>query len=343
MIDLRSDTITIPTKNMLQTILEAPLGDSGRWDAVRKGEDPTVNKAEKMAASLVGKEDAALCVSGTMGNLSALLTFCSPGNTVLVDKQQHLYRKEKGAFDSRLGQLTAMFYEADENGLPVVEDIERKLKENPIALICIENTNNNRGGICLPLERMKQIYKMAHSYHVPVYMDGARIFNAALALNVPVVSLAQYVDALMFCVSKGLGAPVGSFVCGTKEFIYRLKGTIRLLGGSMRQAGVIAAPAIYAMENNISSLKKDNDHAKYFTDALKQLKHIQFAKVQSNIVMLSSDHVNAEELVKALALEGIKAGTADETRVRLVFHRDISEKDVDMAIDAFLALDKKLS
>lgn len=172
MIDLRSDTVTLPTKEMLQTILESPLGDSGRWDASRKGEDPTVNEAEKLAASLVGKEDAALCVSGTMGNLSSLLAFCAPGDVVLIDKQQHLYRKEKGAFNSRIGKLLPVFYEADENGLPVVKDIEKKLRENLISLICIENTNNNRGGICIPIKRMKDIYETAHTYHVPVYMDG---------------------------------------------------------------------------------------------------------------------------------------------------------------------------
>lgn len=343
MIDLRSDTVTLPTKEMLQTILESPLGDSGRWDASRKGEDPTVNEAEKLAASLVGKEDAALCVSGTMGNLSSLLTFCSPGDVALIDKQQHLYRKEKGAFNPRFGRLSAIFYDADENGLPVVKDIEKKLKENLISLVCIENTNNNRGGICIPAERMKEIYETAHSCHVPVYMDGARLFNAAIALHVPAVELAQYTDALMFCVSKGLGAPIGSFVCGSKEFIYKLKDVVKTLGGSMRQAGVIAAPAIYAMKNNISSLKVDHDHAKRFTTALTNLKHIHIAKVQTNIVMLSSDCMDSTELVQAFAGEGVKAGAADETRVRLVFNRNISDKDVAFVINALLAVDAKLS
>ena len=171
-----------------------------------------------MAASLVGKEDAALCVSGTMGNLSSLLAFCAPGDVVLIDKQQYLYRKEKGAFNSRFGELSSVFYEADENGLPVVKDIEKKLRENLISLVCIENTNNNRG-ICIPIKRMKDIYETVHTYHVPVYMDGAGLFNAAIALNIAASELAQYTDALMSCVSKGLGAPIGSFVYGTKEYI----------------------------------------------------------------------------------------------------------------------------
>lgn len=342
-IDLRSDTLTLPTTDMLQTIFTSQFGDSGRWNAERRGEDPTVNKLEDMAAKITGKEASAFCNSGTMGNTAALLTHCRSADLVLVDAQQHLYRTEKGAFSPRLGQLRALTYQASKDGYPDLNDIDKLLKNNPVKLVCIENTHNNRGGLCLPISIMKEVYEIAHKHNVQVHLDGARIFNAAIALQTDVKELAQYADSVMFCVSKGLGAPVGSLVCGTSRFIYELRETRRLLGGDMRQSGILAAPAIYALQNNIIALSKDNAHASALTSHLQHLRNIHCPEhVDSNIVMLSVQTGRTEELQRRLEEHRIIGGIVDNTRVRLVFHQEISDADIQQLITELQLIDKEM-
>ena len=344
MIDLRSDTLTLPTPPMLQTIESARFGDSGRWNAERRGEDPTMNELEDLAAEMMGKEAAVFCNSGTMGNLTALLTCCRPGDTVLIDERQHLYRTEKGAFSPRLGQLQAVTYKADEDGNPDVADIMRQLENKSVKLVCVENSHNNRGGQCMPLPVMKEIYQLAQGRGVHVHLDGARIFNAALTLGVTAREIAQHSDSVMFCVSKGLGAPVGSLVCGAKDFIYQLRETRRLLGGDMRQSGVLAAPALYALKHNIARLAEDNAHAAQLVRELQNLSVIQLpAHVQTNIVMLTVPSGRADELKERLSAHGIVGGAVDESRVRLVFHQEISDADTRAVIDRLRLIDAEMS
>lgn len=344
MIDLRSDTLTLPTAEMLRSVEGARLGDSGRWNAERRGEDPSVNELEDLAAEMMGKEAAAFCNSGTMGNAAALLTHCRPGDSVLVDERQHLYRTEKGAFSPRLGQLKALTYKADEAGNPDAADIARLLEEQPIKLVCVENSHNNRGGQCMPLSIMKDVYEAACRHGAGVHLDGARIFNAALAMGVGAQEIAQYSDSVMFCVSKGLGAPVGSLVCGTKEFIYELRETRRLLGGDMRQAGVLAAPALYALRSHIDRLREDNGRAAHLTGRLQGLRSVRCPeRVDTNIVMLSVPSGRAEELQLRLRDHGIVAGAVDESRVRLVFHQEISDADTQAVIAALQRIDAEMS
>lgn len=334
MIDLRSDTLTLPDRPMLETILSAPLGDDGRLDEEGRGEDATVNKLEDMAASLTGKEAALFCASGTMGNQAALLTWCRPGDTVLVDELQHLDRSEKTAFEPHLGQMEKAFYKFDADGMPDPADMERTLREKPVKLICVENSHNYTGGTCITPERMAAVRRLADKYGVPVHMDGARVFNAAAYLGVSVKELGQYADTLMFCVSKGLGAPVGSLLCGPKDFIGKAKDTRKLLGGAMRQAGVVAAPAIYALEHNIERLREDNENAAYCASLLTGLKKTLVQKnVQTNIMMLDVKDagVTPREFCERAREKGLLIRPIINTSVRLVFYKGITRRDAERA------------
>ena len=213
MVDLRSDTISMPTREMLETILEAKLGDDGRTDSKGRGEDLAVNELEDLAAEMTGKEAAVLFPSGTQGNTSAILAYCRPGQKVMVDEMQHIYLSEKVVFAPSIGQLEPVTYKLDQDNLPDLDDMRRILESQEIALLCIENTHNFSGGTCVPLERMKAIHELAKEFGVPVHMDGARMFNAVVALGVEAREMCKYVDSVMFCISKGLGAPIGSLVC----------------------------------------------------------------------------------------------------------------------------------
>ncbi len=334
MIDLRSDTLTLPDAAMLQSILTAPLGDDGRLNAEGRGEDATVNLLEDRAAALTGKEAALLCCSGTMGNQAALLTYCRPGDCALIDELQHLDRSEKTGFDPRFGQLKKVTYRADASGMPDLADMEEKLKNNPVKVICIENTHNYLGGTCIDLKRMAEIRALADRYSVPVHMDGARAFNAAAWLGVSIAELAQYVDSLMFCVSKGLGAPVGSLLCGTRDFIRAAKDTRKLMGGAMRQAGIIAAPALYALEHNVERLKEDNENSRLCASLLADMKKLKAQKnVQTNIMMVDTagSGITPQELCGRAKERGLLIRPIIGSFVRLVFYKGITR---DMAVEA---------
>lgn len=345
MVDLRSDTLTLPDRAMLEVILSAKLGDDGRTNSEGRGEDATINALEDLAAKLTGKEEGMLCCSGTMGNTCAILTYCRPGDKVLVDHNQHIYRSEKMVFDPRFGQLTPVFYELGEHHTPVLEDVKRLLGENDIKLMCVENTHNFSGGACTSLKELEAIRKVCEEHHVPVHMDGARLFNAAIAMGVKASEIAQYVDSVMFCISKGLGAPVGSVVCSTHAFIKEARQTRKLLGGTMRQAGVIAAPGIYALEHNIERLKEDHDNAHYVYEHTKDLKKTKVQQdVQSNIVMIFTDEtgLTAQEYCDRLKEKGVHIRPVQEGQVRLVFYKGITHEDTVKATEAIRALDAEL-
>lgn len=342
MVDLRSDTISMPTREMLETILSASLGDDGRTGTRGRGEDQAVNQLEDMAAAITGKEAAVLFPSGTQGNTAAVMAYCNPGDRVMVDVMQHIYLSEKVLFDPAVGQMEAVPYRLDLNDLPDLSDMERILKEGGIALVCVENTHNFTGGTCVPAERMKAVYELAHSYGVPVHMDGARMFNAVVALDTTAKELCQYVDSVMFCISKGLGAPVGSLVCGGEEFTRRVREKRKLLGGAMRQAGIIAAPGIYALEHNIERLKEDHDHAAYAAEQIRGLHNTKIAgTVDSNIIVLDVHALGltpAEYCEKAKE-KGLLIKPVLSDKVRLVFYMDIDREKTEEAVRIIRELD----
>lgn len=346
MIDLRSDTISMPEPDMLNEILTARLGDDGRADDFGRGEDPTVNELEDLAARLTGKQAAVLFPSGTQGNTAAILSRCRPGDRVMADELQHIYLSEKVVFDPSIGQLIPVTYKLDENNLPDVQDIEGKIREEDIKLICVENTHNFTGGTCVYPERLEAIYKLARKYGVPVHMDGARLFNAAAALHTPAEEICRYTDSVMFCISKGLGAPIGSLVCGSREFMREVREKRKLLGGAMRQAGVIAAPGIYALNHNVKRLAEDNENAKFAAHSLKGLCKTGVQEcVMSNIVMLnvSQTGLSPKEYCKRAEDKGLLIRPVLEDKVRLVFYKDIDRKGTIEAAAIIRELDGELS
>lgn len=343
MIDLRSDTLTMPDEEMLKSILSAPLGDDGRLGPDGRGEDATINRLEDMAAEITGKEAALLCCSGTMGNQVALMTWCNPGDKVIIDELQHLYRSEKTAFDERFTRLRPVFYHLDKDCMPDPEELEPLMKEGA-SLLCVENTHNFTGGTCTTPERMAEIRTLADRWHVPVHMDGARLFNAAAFLGVPVKELCQYADSVMFCVSKGLAAPVGSLLCGSREFIRKAKGVRKLLGGALRQGGIIAAPAIYALEHNVDRLKEDNENAAICAAHMAGLKNIHLQDhVQTNILMLDLKDaaLSPEAFCERAKEEGLLIRPILDTSVRLVFYKGITREDVVKAAEIVCRLDEE--
>lgn len=345
MIDLRSDTISMPSREMLEEILTAPLGDDGRADAEGRGEDATANRLEDMAAALTGKESAVLFPSGTMGNTAAILTVCRPGDRVLVDEQQHIYLSEKTAFDPRFGKLIPVTYRFDETHAPDLSDLERCFKEGGIRLLCVENTHNFTGGTCLPPERLKAVCELAHSFGAHVHMDGARLFNASVALNVPAGELCRHVDSVMFCISKGLGAPVGSLVCGSREFMKQIRETRKMLGGTMRQAGVIAAPGIYALNHNIIRLKEDHANCRAAAERLKNLKRAKMQdRIDSNILVLdvTAFPMTPAQFCEEAKKRGLLIKPVLKGKVRLVFYMGVDREQSLQAADILLSMDREL-
>lgn len=328
---------------MLNTIPAAPLGDAGRLDDTFRGGDPTVNQLEDYAAALLGKEAAAFLCSGTMGNSAALLTWLKPGEKALIDKENHTYRTEQFVFEQRFGQVLPVFYDTDKKGLPLLESVEYQLDHEDVKLLQLESTHNAHGGVCIPLDLHQNLYDAAHRRGIRVHLDGARLFNAAAALRVPVSEIAKYTDSVMFCVSKGLGAPFGSIVCGEKHFIDNLRITQKRLGGGMRQAGIMAAPALYALQNLTDRLIEDHTHAKQTADGLTGLHHVRpQEKIETNIVMLDVLNMEAGSYCELLRQRGILAGEVTHNRIRLVFYRGITDRDVDETIAIIRKLDKEL-
>ncbi len=245
-IDLRSDTVTLPSPAMREAMYHAEVGDDVY------GEDPTINRLQELAAERTGKEAALFVPTGTMGNTVSVLAHAGRGEAVIIGDQSHIYHYEVGGA-STLGGSPMYVIPTDENGMLDLHKIETGISDGsdehsaPTALLCIENTHNRCGGMVLDLAQLEALTSLAHTHNIKVHMDGARIFNAATALGVPVSSVAQKVDSMMFCLSKGLSAPVGSMVVGSREFIYKAHRMRKLLGGGMRQAGVIAAAGIVAL------------------------------------------------------------------------------------------------
>jgi len=334
-IDLRSDTVTLPTEEMLEAIRHAELGD----DVFR--EDPTVNRLEEMAAAKMGKEAALLVTSGTQANLVSLMSNTRRGELVILEAESHMYWYEVGGISAVAGLLPWPL--KSQQGALDPLDVEAAIRPRNIhfpepALICVENTHNRHGGTVITPNQIRAISEVAWAHGLRVYMDGARIFNAAVALKVDVKEFTKHVDNLMFCLSKGLSCPVGSVVVGTREFIDKARKFRKVLGGGMRQAGVIAAPGIIALEKMIDRLEEDHRNAKRLAEGLAKIEGISvnLECVQTNMVLFDIIGLGvADELfISKLKENGVLALTNAKNKVRMVTHRGIEREHIERAIIA---------
>ena len=337
MIDLRSDTLTKPSLEMKQAMYHAKLGDDGRSGSTGRSEDPTVRKLEDLAANLTRHEAALFCNSGTMANYIAVLTHgLQRGDKILTDRLSHIYRSEKALFTNNLVGIEPRFYPLDKDGAPDIKTIENHLIDKDIDLITIENTHNSNGGTCISVEHMKNLSDLAKDYEVPLHLDGARIFNAAVYFDINVDQLTSPADSVMFCLSKGLGAPIGSMLCGTHDFIQEARKMRKILGGSLRQAGVIAAAGIVALEEGFERLKTDHEITTYLAKEInnKYLK-VNLRTVQTNIINadVSASSNSAFQIKKELEQSGLKLNAISETKIRLVIHKDISKAEISEAAE----------
>lgn len=336
-VDLRSDTLTVPTEAMRAVMRMAEVGDDGRVDAAGRGGDPTVNRLEDCAADLLGKEAALFCPSGTMANLVALATWCERGDAAALEPDLHVFRTEKSPFMDKFLGIRPVYYERDAQGMPEVTAFAAACAAPGVKLACVENSHNFGGGICVALARQQALAAAARKAAVPVHMDGARLFNAAVALGVDAASLATCADSVMFCLSKGLGAPFGSVLCGSHDFIARARQTRKLLGGGMRQAGIMAAAGLVALETGIDRLVEDHENAHRLGAALAAYGEFALTPVQSNIVMLdiSASGRTSEWFEQKLAPLGLLAKGMGKDHLRFTTYRGVERQHIDRAIGAF--------
>lgn len=333
-IDLRSDTVTLPSEAMRDAICRAELGD----DVF--GEDPTVNLLEQMAAERVGKEAGLLVPSGTMGNLASILTHCRRGDEAILGDRCHTFLYEAGGI-SALGGIHPHTVRNQPDGTLRLEDIEGAIRPGNVhfprtRLICLENTHNRCSGAALTVEYTAQVGGLARDHGLAVHLDGARLFNAAVALNVDARELTRHVDSLSVCLSKGLAAPVGSVICGSKAFIAEARRTRKVLGGGMRQAGIIAAAGIVALDTMIDRICEDHANAARLAQGIAGIEglSIDLARVQTNIVYFDvvREGTGAEALVGKLANRGVKILSVGPMRLRAVTHYGITAQDIDRVI-----------
>ncbi|TET51775.1 MAG: low-specificity L-threonine aldolase [Anaerolineales bacterium] len=334
-IDLRSDTVTLPTPAMREAMYKAELGD----DVF--GEDPTVNRLQEMAAERMGKEAALLLVSGTMANLVSLLTHCGRGDEVIVGDASHTMLYEQGGM-AALGGIVPWPIPNQPDGTLRLDDIAGAIRADNVhvprtRLICLENTHNIRGGTPLSAAYTSQVAELAHERGLRVHLDGARIFNAAAALGVHALELVKDVDSVMFCLSKGLCAPVGSVLCGSADFIAEARRSRKVVGGGMRQAGVLAACGIVALEQIVGRLGEDHARAKRLAEALAEIPGVEVAPVSTNIIFFSLTGPKAKptkEVERGLAERGVLIIGGLGGRFRAVTHYWVDDDGIDQAIKA---------
>ncbi len=334
-LEFRSDTFTKPTPAMRRAMAEAEVGDD------QYGEDPTVNKLEKRAAESIGKEAGLYVASGMMGNLCGVLSQTQRGDEVILGDLAHIYQNEMDAAFVLGGIVPRLVPNRD--GLPSLDDLRTAVRPQGMhartALICIENSHNNCGGTVITAAQTNAIGAFARERGLRVHLDGARIFNAAAALGVDAKTLTQGVDTVQFCFSKGLAAPVGSIVCGDAETIAKARRVRKLLGGAMRQAGVIAAAALVALEEMRDRLVEDHRNAKALAEGLAQIEGVKIdaAKVVTNIVSfeIESTSMDVGAFQKACAERGLRFSRylGNSPRLRAVTHNDVTKADVDAALE----------
>ena len=332
-INLRSDTSTLPTPEMIEYMSKAPLGDDTYDD------DPTVKRLEKTAADIMGMEDAIFVISGTMGNLIALMVHAAPGDEVILDKHSHIYAYEGGGLANIAGLMPNPIESI--NGIMNPKDVETAVKRNDIhfpktKLLCLENSHNLSGGCVLPLDKHRELCRTARKHGLSIHLDGARIFNASIAAGVKPSQYTESVDSIMFCLSKGLSCPLGSILAGSKEFIKEADRVRKRLGGGMRQAGVIAAAGIIALDSMIDRLEEDHKLAGKLAEELNNIPGISvnMSSVQTNMVV--ADHEKAglttDEMIRLLKEAGLLASSRPPYKIRLVVHRHHTEDVIEEAV-----------
>lgn len=334
-VDLRSDTVTWPTPEMREAMYRAEVGDDVY------GEDPTVNRLEAMAAERMGKEAALFVVSGTMGNLVALLTHCGRGDEVILGSASHTFLFEQGGM-AVLGGIVPHTVPNQPDGTMRLEDIVAAIRGDNVhfprsRLVCLENTHNVCNGTPLTVEYTAQVAGLAHDHGLRVHVDGARVFNAAAALGVEVRELVRDVDSVQICLSKGLCAPVGSLVCGSAGFIAEARRARKVVGGGMRQAGILAAAGIVALELIAPRMGEDHARAKRLAEGLAEIPGVEVAPVRTNILYFGlAEHVSMvpDEVVAGLAERGVQVLGRVGGRFRAVTHYWISDEDIERAIGA---------
>ncbi len=337
-VDLRSDTVSHPTPAMREAMARAEVGD----DVL--GEDPTVNRLEAMAAEKMGKQAGLFVPSGTMGNLAAVLAHCQRGEEAIMGNLGHTYLFEAGGI-SALGGVFANTLPNQPDGTLDLDEVRGAIRGRDIhqpvtRLLILENTHNRCGGVVLPTAYMQAAGELMHSKGLKLHLDGARVFNAAAALGVKAADLAAPADSVTFCLSKGLCAPVGSVLCGSAEFIASARRIRKQLGGGMRQAGVLAAAGIVALEQMVERLPQDHARAKRLADGLAGIAGIAFplGKPQSNMVFVQLNpnvSLSASEVATRLASHGIKVGVTGPRMFRMVLHYWVEDSGIDRTLEAF--------
>lgn len=330
-IDLRSDTVTQPSDDMRQVMSHASVGDDVY------GEDPTVNRLEAELAALLGKEAGLFVPSGTMSNLLGVMAHCQRGEAALVGDHAHIYRYEAGG-SAVLGSVVLQAVPMQADGILPLADLKGALAPNDAhfaqaRLLCLENTHN---GAALPLAYLQEVSQWAHQQGLMVHLDGARLFNAAVACQVPAREIAQYADSVSVCLSKGLGAPVGSVLVGPAALIGRARRLRKMVGGGMRQGGMLAAAGLFALERNVAGLADDHHHAARLAEGLGALPGIEVTSVQTNMLFLHIEGRDTAEVSAFMRERGILA--SGYGLLRLVTHLQISDDDVEEVIDAFKEL-----
>ncbi len=334
-VDLRSDTVTHPTPEMREAMAEAEVGDDVYMD------DPTVNKLQQKAAEMLGKEDSLFVPSGTMGNLLALLVHCQRADEVIVGDKSHIYLNEVGGM-AALGGVHPRPVENQPDGTLALEDIRAAVQSEDVhhtitRLICIENTQNVCGGVPLSVEYTQAVGSIARANKLAFHIDGARIFNAATALKVHVRELVEPADSVMFCLSKGLVAPVGSMLVGNKKFIARARHLRKMLGGGMRQVGILAAAGLISLERMSGRLEQDHARARKLLDGLKQVNGLvlDVPAIQTNMVyfdLAEGVRLTVEQITDEMKKRGILVDAAGQRRFRLVTHYWVDDAGVEKTI-----------
>jgi threonine aldolase len=337
--DFRSDTVTLPTSTMMDAIAIAPLGDSAR------GDDPTVARLEQLGRELTGKDDALFVPSGTMANLAAIIAHDCGGGEVIVEETAHIYNSEGGGLSAVAGAVPRPI--KGRHGVLAAAEVDAAIKDGsdqalaPTKLICLENTHNASGGTVIPLADMAALHTVAKQGGVPVHLDGARLFNAAAYLDVPLVEICRHVDSVWFALCKGLGGPVGALLAGDRAFMTRARRAAKMLGGGMRQAGLIAAPAIVALEDPYPVLRRDHERAGRLARGLAAIdcSLVDVEHVQTNIVNCHVDRFadDAGPINQALRELGILANYK-RTKIRFVTHYHIDDAAVAAAVQHFAVI-----
>lgn len=336
-IDLRSDTVTKPSEKMFEAIRHARLGD----DVF--GEDKTVNELQEKCSTLTGKEDSLFVPTGVMANQLAIKCHTIPGDEVIVENESHILNYETAA-PSVISNVQLLPVQG-KCGVIDVDDIKKYIRSKEYyfpdtKLICLENTHNRAGGIVQPMEVIQAISIYAKSKEIKLHLDGARIFNAYVKSGITVKEYANNFDSISFCFSKGLGCPVGSIICGDKDFIKLARKWRKILGGGMRQAGILAAAGIYALDNNVERLSEDHMKAKYFAEEINKIGEINvdMKSVQTNIVIFNSTKISKDELINKFKEKSVLISSGSYDNMRAVFHMDVSNKEVKNALEIITSL-----